>query len=77
MDKRSKQALTNLATLLFGIFMVYVSYMTAQGTILNFIDFPDPLNEMGFCITTFWLGILCIYAGIPSRHWNKLNPFKK
>jgi len=76
-QSKRQQALQNLGLTLFGVFMLYVAYMTAQGTILNYIGFADPLNEMGFCFTSFILGIMCIYVGIPQRHWNKLNPFKK
>ncbi len=76
MEQSTKNALQNLSLTIFGIFMVYVAYMTAQGTILNYIDFADPLNEMGFCFTSFLTGIMCIFCGIPQRHWNKLNPFK-
>ena len=69
-------ALTNLLTLIGGIFSLYIAYLTAQGTLQEYIYFADPLNEMGFCITSFTMGVMCIYCGIPQRHWNKLNPFK-
>ena len=72
----NKQWLTNLGTTLSGIFCMYVSYTTATGDILNYIGFADPLNEMGFCFTSFFLGVMLIFVGIPQRHWNKLNPFK-
>ena len=66
-------ALQNLSILIFGIFSIYVSYITATGDILNYIHFADPLNEMFFCFTSFILGVMCIYTGIPSRHWKKLR----
>ena len=76
MEQSTKGALQNLGLTVFGIFSLYVAYITATGTILNYIDFADPLNEMAFCFTCFLQGILCIYCGIPQRHWNKLNPLK-
>ena len=73
MNKSNKSALTNLSTLIFGIFSIYVAYITATGEILNYIHFADPLNEMFFCITSFMLGVMCIYVGIPTRHWKNLR----
>ena len=73
MNKSNKSALTNFLTLIFGIFSIYVAYITATGDILNYIDFADPLNEMFFCITSFTMGVMCIFCGIPSRHWKKLR----
>ena len=32
-----------------GLAALYLAYITATGEILNYIDFADPLNEMGFC----------------------------
>ena len=75
----NKSAYTNLLTLIGGIFSIYVAYITATGTILNYISFADPLNEMFFCLSAFILGVMCIYCGIPTRHFrklrNKLFPF--
>ena len=68
-------ALQNLSILIFGIFSIYVSYITATGDILNYIHFADPLNEMFFCITSFIMGVTCIYCGIPTRHWKSLRNF--
>ena len=75
MKKSNKSALTNFLTLIFGIFSIYVAKITATGEILNYISFADPLNEMFFCITSFMLGVMCIYVGIPSRHWKNLRKF--
>ena len=66
-------ALQNLSILIFGIFSIYVSYITATGDILNYIHFADPLNEMFFCLSAFSMGVMCIFAGIPSRHWKNLR----
>jgi len=68
-----KSALQNFSTLIFGIFSIYIAYITATGDILNYIDFADPLNEMFFCFTSLTMGVMCIYVGIPSRHWKKLR----
>ncbi len=76
MEQSTKTALQNLGLTVFGLFSIYIAYITATGTILNYIDFADPLNEMGFCFTSFTMGIMCLFAGIPTRHWKKLNPFK-
>jgi hypothetical protein len=66
-------AYKNMLTLIGGIFSIYVAYITATGTILNYINFADPLNEMFFCFSAFILGVMCIYTGIPSRHWKNLR----
>jgi hypothetical protein len=75
----NKSAYTNLLTLTGGIISISIAYITATGTILNYISFSDPLNEMFFCFSAFILGVLCIYSGIPKRHFtklrNKLFPF--
>tara|TARA_B100001173_G_C15869071_1_gene496422 strand:+ start:450 stop:785 length:336 start_codon:yes stop_codon:yes gene_type:complete len=79
MNKSNKSALTNFSTLIFGIFSIYISYITATGDILNYINFADPLNEMFFCFSALIMGVMCIYCGIPTRHFrklrNKLFPF--
>ena len=38
-----------------GLASLYIAYITATGEILNYIDFADPLNEMGFCIGALML----------------------
>ena len=75
MNKSNKSALTNFSTLIFGAFSIYISYITATGDILNYINFADPLNEMFFCFSAFILGVMCIYTGIPTRHWKNLKNF--
>ena len=75
MNKSNKSALTNLSTLIFGIFSIYVAYITATGDILNYINFADPLNEMFFCFSALIMGVMCIYCGIPTRHWKNLKNF--
>ena len=67
----------NLGRIATGVGLVQVAKLTATGEILNYIDFADPLNEMAFCLASFSLGVVLIYMGVPQRHWNKLNIFKK
>ena len=38
-----------------GLASLYIAYITATGEILNYIDFADPLNEMGCCIGALML----------------------
>ncbi len=75
----NKSAYTNLLTLTGGIISLSIAYITATGTILNYISFADPLNEMFFCFSALILGVMCIYTSIPTRHFrklrNKLFPF--
>tara|TARA_R110000787_G_scaffold216408_2_gene325521 strand:- start:269 stop:487 length:219 start_codon:yes stop_codon:yes gene_type:complete len=70
-----KSSTQNLLTLMGGLISLYIAYITATGTILSYITFSDPLNEMAFCIASLYIGLVAIYCGIPQRHWNKLNPF--
>jgi hypothetical protein len=46
----------NLLLFLGGCLSLYLAWMTGTGEILNYIDFADPLNEMGF------FGCLCAMA---------------
>ena len=39
---------------------LWVAYITATGTILNYIKFEDPLNEMAFCVLSLMLALGCI-----------------
>ena len=38
----------NFALFLGGCLSLYLAWITGTGEILNYIDFADPLNEMGF-----------------------------
>ena len=49
--------------IVFGIFCLAVAWMTGTGDILNYIDFADPLNEMGFFICCTMLGSGSLYVG--------------
>ena len=47
-----------------GAVCLYLAYMTGTGKILNYINFADPLNEMGFfaCLTV--MGGMLIFCGV-------------
>jgi hypothetical protein len=38
----------------------YIAYITATGTILNYIAFADPLNEMAFFVLSATTAILSL-----------------
>ncbi len=57
-----KKFITNLSLIAGGFISLYLAYITGTGEILNYIDFADPLNEMGFCIANLSLGSGCIIA---------------
>ena len=50
----------NLKATIGAIISFGVAYITATGTILNYINFADPLNEMGFCILALIMGVGCL-----------------
>ena len=49
--------------IVFGILCLVVAWMTGTGDILNYIDFADPLNEMGFFMGSTSMGGMLIYCG--------------
>ena len=49
--------------IVFGIFCLTVAWMTGTGDILNYIDFADPLNEMGFFMAATCLGGMSLFVG--------------
>ena len=61
--KTLKQLAQNSLLILFGIFALYIAYITGTGEILNYIHFADPLNEMFFCMASLSMGVGCIIAG--------------
>ena len=50
----------NFKALVGVVASLWVAYITATGTILNYIKFEDPLNEMAFCVLCLMLGIGCL-----------------
>jgi len=55
--------LQNLFMILAGVFCLYTAYLTGTGIILEYIDFADPLNEMGFFACMCTLGGMLLYCG--------------
>ena len=58
-----KNFITNTLFVLSGIVCLYLAYMTGTGEILNYIDFADPLNEMGFFMCLASMGGGLVYCG--------------
>ena len=54
----------NVMFVVIGVVSLYLAYITGTGEILNYVDFTDPLNEMGFCFTCLCMGVGCIYVGL-------------
>ena len=54
----------NVMFIIVGIISLYLAYITGTGEILNYVDFADPLNEMGFfaCLTV--MGGMLIFCGV-------------
>ena len=46
-----------------GLACYYTAWITGTGEILNYINFADPLNEMGFFILLTMLGSGLLYCG--------------
>jgi len=55
--------LQNLFMIVAGVICLYVAYLTGTGIILEYIDFADPLNEMGFFACMSTLGGMLMYCG--------------
>ena len=53
----------NSLIVLSGIFCLFIAWMTGTGDILNYIDFADPLNEMGFFCASTMLGGMLLFVG--------------
>ena len=53
----------NFALFLGGCLSLYLAWITGTGEILNYINFADPLNEMGFFMALAAMGPMCIIAG--------------
>ena len=49
--------------IVFGILCLAIAWMTGTGDILNYIDFADPLNEMGFFMAATCLGGMSLFVG--------------
>ena len=53
-----------LLSITSGVVCLYLAYITGTGEILNYINFADPLNEMGFfaCLTV--MGGMLNFCGV-------------
>ena len=53
-----------LLSITSGVVCLYLAYITGTGEILNYINFADPLNEMGVfaCLTV--MGGMLIFCGV-------------
>jgi|TARA_R100000005_G_C4981291_1_gene190994 hypothetical protein len=58
-----KRLSKNSIFIICGLISFYLAYITGTGTILNYIDFADPLNEMGFFMATASMGGMLLYCG--------------
>ena len=58
-----KKFITNLSLIAGGFISLYLAYITGTGEILNYIDFADPLNEMGFFAILSSMGGMLVYCG--------------
>ena len=52
----------NFALFLGGCLSLYLAWITGTGEILNYINFADPLNVMGFFGCCIALGVCCFMA---------------
>ena len=53
----------NLLLFLGGCLSLYLAWITGTGEILKYIDFADPLNEMGFFMCLSSMGGMLVYCG--------------
>ena len=53
----------NVLFLLGGFIALFLAWITGTGEMLNYIDFADPLNEMGFFMCLSSMGGMLVYCG--------------
>jgi hypothetical protein len=58
-----KSLAKNSMFIVSGLICFYLAWITGTGEILNYIDFADPLNEMGFFACLSSMGGMLIYCG--------------
>ena len=59
-----KKLIQNSLLILSGIICLILAWMTGTGDILNYINFADPLNEMGFFMALCSMGPMLIFCGL-------------
>jgi len=62
--KSLKLLTQNSMFIIGGLISLYLAYITGTGKILSYIDFADPLNEMGFFMATASMGGMLLYCGL-------------
>ncbi len=50
--------------LIFGLFMLLISFLTLIGDLQKVIHFVDPLNELFFCVITGTGGLIFMLGGV-------------
>jgi len=53
-----------IALIIGGLLSLYLAWITGTGEILNYINFADPLNEMGFFGCCVFMASGCFIAGL-------------
>ena len=53
--------------ILAGVVALGIAYLTGKGTILEYIHFADPLNELGFFCANVTLGGMLLYCGFSTE----------
>ena len=59
--------LQNILMILAGVVALGIAYLTGKGTILEYIHFADPLNELGFFCANVTLGGMLLYCGFSTE----------
>ena len=62
-----KKSIERSLYLFGGIFCLILAWMTGTGEILNYIPFADPLNEMGFFMSTATMGACLVWMVIVAE----------
>ena len=58
-----KKIAQNSLMIVSGILCLILAWMTGTGTIMEYISFADPLNEMGFFMALSAMGPMLIFVG--------------
>ena len=61
------KTIKKLGYIVSGLASLYIAYITATGEILNYINFADPLNEMGFCCASLSMASCLLYIGFSKE----------
>jgi hypothetical protein len=61
----------NILPLLGAAAALLVTWGTVAGLVQEYVYFADPINEMGFAICAFWLGLILLFSAVEKN--KKLN----